>query len=233
VLQDGGDPADMDSSVVLIDPVSMTRLASVRLCPAAHGIAVAPDGLTAYVSCLDDSLVVVDLVSPEHPTTKIPVLSTPGTVTSPLCYPYALTISPSGDSVWVSCFQSGDVLRFDTVSRTMDDARLAHLPGPAVFGTFSRDGAILLVPHQLVDGIAFVEAATGAILDDVLFTDDVCLAPHAVKLTEDEARLMVVCEGNHTDPGTLVVFDLASHAVERIVTLGRFPDDLTILRPPT
>jgi DNA-binding beta-propeller fold protein YncE len=231
VFQQGGDKSEMDSNLAIIDPATMTRLASVRLCPAAHGIAVSPDSKTAYVSCIDDSMVVVDLASSDHPTTKIAVIDPPGPVSTPLCYPYAMTISPSGKSVWVSCFVSGQVHRFDTESGTMDTAHVVQLLGPAAFGTFTADGTTLIVPHQ-GNGVAFIDPIGGTVLYDVNFTSDVCTRPHTVRLTGDEARLMIVCEGDHVGPGSFVVLDVASRTVERTVVLGRFPDDIGLLRRP-
>jgi hypothetical protein len=70
------------------------------------------------------------------------------------------------------------------------------------------------------------------VLDEIPFEPARCQKTHAVMLTDDEARLIVVCEGNHEGPGTLLVVELASGEVESAVELGRFPDDVALLRPP-
>jgi hypothetical protein len=45
--------------------------------------------------------------------------------------------------------------------------------------------------------------------------------------------LLVVCEGNHADPGTLVVLDAhAPFAVQQTVPLGIYPDDIAVLQVP-
>lgn len=229
----GGDERDMDSRLAILDPATMERVAMVPTCPAAHGIVISPDAGTAYLACLPDQLAVVDLVSDEHPVQRVPVVPVPGPVSSPRCSPYALTISPSGDTVWVSCYADGSVLPYDVASGEMDPARAAGpFPGPTLFGTFTADGGTLYVPHQGAGGIGVLDPETGEIVDDVFLPPETCFAPHVVLLTDDEARLMVVCEGDRSGPGSFVVLDRATMGVERSVPLGIFPDDIGILRPP-
>jgi DNA-binding beta-propeller fold protein YncE len=232
VLGRGGDPAEMRTRLAIVDAATMTRRAMVPVCPAAHGIAVAPDGRTGYVSCYDDGLAVVDLQGPEHRVTLVPVVEQPGPVTAPRCQPYAVTLSPAGDQVWVSCLESGDVICYDVADGAIDGHRAARLPGPALFGTFSPDGATLIVPYQGAGGLAFVDPATGAVRNDLRFAAGTCVNPHAVRYTPDGARLLVVCEGDHVGPGALAVVDPASLRLEQLVTVGRFPDDAQILRRP-
>jgi DNA-binding beta-propeller fold protein YncE len=233
-VREGKTPETIDSRLAIVDPTTMARVAMVPLCPAAHGIAIAPDGLHAYATCRSDELAIVDLVSPTHDVQRVPVLPTPGTATAPSCSPYAATISPSGDSVWVSCFapMRGEVRRYDVAAAQMDEGATIVLPGPAVFGGFTADGKTLYVPHQQPDGLAIIDATTASLTADVTLPAAACLAPHVVRLSDDETRLLLVCEGNHSDPGTLVVIDRATMTVERWVALGVYPDDLAIVRRP-
>jgi MYXO-CTERM domain-containing protein len=229
----GGDERDMDSRLAILDPVTMERVAMVPACPAAHGIVISPDARTAYVSCLPDQIAIIDVVSEDHPVRRVPVVPVPGPVSAPRCSPYALTISPSGDTVWVSCYADGSVLPYDVASGEMAPDRAAGpFPGPTLFGAFTRDGGTLFVPHQGAGGIGVVDPDTGEIVDDVFLPPETCFAPHVVRLTDDEERLMVVCEGDRFGPGTFVVLDRATMSVERAVPLGIFPDDVGILRPP-
>ncbi|MBI2896913.1 MAG: YncE family protein [Deltaproteobacteria bacterium] len=228
VLQAGGDEAEMVSKLAIIDPVTMTRETLIDLCPAAHGIVISPDGARAFVSCLDDGLAIVDVASEAHEVTRVTVVPQPGSVSAPACYPYALTRSPSGDSVWVSCYSSGQVLRYDVEAGAMDESLDIRLPGPAAFGTFAADGT-LIVPYQMVNGLAFIDPATGD-LDTLDLPADLCVAPHMARFTDDDERLLVVCEGDHASPGNLLVMDPETREVERSVELGIFPDDIGILR---
>lgn len=222
----------MDANLAFIDPESMALLARVKLCPAPHGLAISPDGTRAYVSCISDELAEVQLDDPSHPVTRVPVIADPGDATQPRCSPYAMTISPSGDAVWVSCLVSKEVIRYDTASRTMDLQHRVALPGAAVFGTYTRDGRLLLVPHQAPDGLAFIDPATRTLTASVPFARDTCMNTHVVRLTDDERRAMLVCEGDHSGPGTFVVMELAGRTVEAMLPLGRYPDDIAILRGP-
>lgn len=226
----GAPPEAMDARMIIVDTDTMRITAEVKICPAPHGVAIPPDGRFAYASCLSDEMVQVDLVADTHPVRRFFVIPNPGSATAPMCFPYALTISPSGDSVWVSCSESGEVLRFDVAAGAMDPARRTQLPGPALFGTFTKDGRTLIVPHQSPDGIAFIDPDTSAPVALLPLPRAVCVNAHVVRLTDDERRLLLVCEGDHSGPGTLVVLDAATRAIERTVSLGRYPDDIAFLR---
>ncbi len=230
-IQAGGPPADMDSFLAVVDPTTMTvRRPLIRLCPAAHGIGIAPDSSRAYVSCIDDGLAIVDLVNLDAPPVRVPVLASPGTVEGPLCEPYAITVAPAGDSVWVSCFASGEILRYDTATGRMDGAIAVAPGGRAVFGAFSGDGATLYLPHQQPDGIAIVDVASRAVTGRIALPTGACVNPHVVKLTDDERWLIAVCEGNHAAPGTILLIDPATRALTSSLELGVFPDDVQVLR---
>jgi DNA-binding beta-propeller fold protein YncE len=231
-VQGGLPPEAMDANLAIIDPATMTLRARVKVCPAPHGVAVSPDGTRAYLSCLSDEIAEVSLADEAHPVTRLAVIPDPGGATAPRCSPYALAMSPSGDSVWVSCLASNEVLRYDVAARAMDAAGRVRLPGSPVFGAFTRDGRTLLVPHQAPDGVVFIDAASKTLSATVPLARAVCTNAHVVRLTDDESRAMMVCEGDHQGPGTFVVLEVAGRTVESVVQLGRFPDDIAILRRP-
>jgi DNA-binding beta-propeller fold protein YncE len=214
----------------IIDVDRMERRAMIDVCAGGHGIAVSPDSTRAFVSCLGDELAIIDLVSSDHPVSRVPVIDTPGSIAAPNCYPYAITAAPAGDVVFVSCFQTGQVRAFDTASGVIDAERSFQLVGGAMFGTFSADGSLLFIPHQDADGVTIVDGATGDIERILPLGLDGCVKPHGVRLTEDEERLMLVCEGDHGGPGSFVVVNVASGVVEHTVELGVFPDDIAIVR---
>jgi hypothetical protein len=80
--------------------------------------------------------------------------------------------------------------------------------------------------------VEFIDARERRLLFDLPVPRAGCINPHAARLTDDERRLMVVCEGDHAGPGSLIVVDVGGRAVERSVPLGRFPDDLAVVRAP-
>jgi DNA-binding beta-propeller fold protein YncE len=223
-------PDLLDSFLVLVDPATLQRSATIRLCPAAHGIGVSPDSKTAYVSCFDDRMAVVDLADAAHPVTLLPVIASPGTVLVPSCEPYAMSVAPDGGSVWVSCFNDGRVVRYDTAQGAMDPAVVLDVGGRAVFGAFTADGKTLFLAHQDPDGIAAIDAATKTVTANLPFDPSVCQNAHGVKLTEGDRHMLVVCEGDHSRPGSLVLVDPATRQVQTSVALGVYPDDVQVLR---
>lgn len=221
----GAPASELDSRLAIVDPATGERKAMVPLCPAAHGIAIAPDSSAAYVACYDDRIAVVDLTNDRYPVHTVKVAL--GTVSSPECQPYALTIAPDGGTVWVGCFTSGDLLAYDVASEAMQPARTASLGGAALFGAYLSDD-LMAVPSQGPDRLHWIDPATGDVVHSLDFDPEDCLLPHVVGPTSDD-RLALVCEGDRESPGTLVTID-ATRAVQDVVPVGRFPDDIA-LRP--
>lgn len=221
----GAPASELDSRLAILDPATAERLALVPVCPAAHGIAIAPDSSAAYIACYDDRLAIVDLTNSSYAVHTVQVAL--GTVSSPECQPYALTIAPDGSTVWVGCFTSGELKAYDVASDTMVPARTAALGGSALFGAYLDDDT-LVVPSQAPDRLNWIDAATGDVTDTFDFALAQCDRPHVARPSSDGARIVVVCEGDRATPGTLVT--LRDGAIEDVVPVGRFPDDIA-LRP--
>jgi hypothetical protein len=51
-------------------------------------------------------------------------------------------------------------------------------------------------------------------------------------LNVDDAQLLVACEGDHREPGTVVVVNPTTRVVDKSVTVGVFPDDLILVASP-
>lgn len=220
-------PDELASRLAIIDVATRTREAVVTTCPATHGMAVSPDSKRVFIACWDDQLAIVDLVAPTHPVELVPVLALPGTIADPECQPYALTQSPDGATVWVGCFESGELRAFDVASGAMDPTRVARLGTSALFGSYV-DAATLVVPSQGPDQLAWIDAATGDTRASLTFDRADCILPHVVGASSDRKRLLVVCEGDRVSPGTLVIVDPDTRTVSDVVPVGRFPDDLAI-----
>jgi len=229
----GATPAELASRLAIIDVASRTREALVTTCPASHGIVVSPDSRRAYIACWDDQIAIVDLATAAHPVELVPVLPLPGTIADPECQPYALTLSPDGGTVWVGCFESGELRAYDVARGAMDPTRVAALGSAALFGSYLEgDPATLVVPSQGPDRLAWIDAATGDIRASLAFDRADCILPHVVKPTPDGKHLLVVCEGDRISPGTLVVVAAQTRTVANVVPVGLFPDDIAI-RPAT
>lgn len=220
------DGPTLDARLAVLDPKSLERLAMIDLCPAPHGIAITSDGATAVSSCQSDEAAVVDLAT--QAVTRVTLLDDPGTAASPVCGPYAVTLSTDESTAFVSCYDSGELIGVDIATATRS-GDVVTLPGHAVFGAAAADGT-LAVAIQDEDGIAFVK--DGAITRFTVLRADVCERPHAVRFLDDDTHLFVVCEGNQRDPGAVVVLDVASDDVLGRVLVGRFPDDLALQVKP-
>ena len=224
------DERKMDARLAILDADTMRRKAMVTVCPAPHAVRLSPDETRAYVACLSDEVAVVRLDTEGHPVTRIQVAQGAGTALAPKHEPYALTVSPTDGSVWVSSMKSRTVHVLDPASLTMQPARSVYFPGAPMFGAFSADGRTLYMPYQGVDAVAVIDAATSTRTRDIALAPTGCLNVHQVELTPDGKHGLAVCEGDHQGPGTLHVLDLASGTVVKTVKLGLFPDSVGILR---
>jgi DNA-binding beta-propeller fold protein YncE len=120
------------------------------------------------------------------------------------------------------------------VTRTWDETRGPVVTGGApFFADFTADGSLLYVPHQGDNALAIIDPAVGgAPVQQVVLPRTACDNPHGTIVTPDELHLLVVCEGNHTGPGTVAVLLRDPAAVETFFEVGVFPDDLILLRTP-
>lgn len=226
----GGPAGDMDARLIVIDAETMTRKAAVALCPAPHGVRTSPDGARLYASCLSDEIAVVDVRDPSYPVRRVR-LPGAGSAIAPRHEPYAVTVSPSTGEVWVSCLFSKELHVLDPSSLTMQEDRTLSLSGAPLFGTFTRDGSTLFLAQQIEERVLEIHAATGEIRASVRLEPSDCKNAHQVILTPDENRALLVCEGNHRSPGTLVLIDLANGGrVVRSAPAGVFPDFVGLLR---
>ena len=220
---------ELDSRLAIVDPVTMTRTALVSACPAAHGIGITPDSAHAVMSCVSDEVAIVDLVDDEHPVTRVVVLDTPGTAAQPTCFPYAVTMD--GDTAWTSCFNGGELIAIDVDAGALDGRRFQLLGGIGMFGDV-RDG-VMAVAHQDQDGVSFIDPLVPELLSFRLFSRDECLLPHVARFSEEGTEVLVVCEGDKSSPGSIVVLDaVAPHDILASEVLGLFPDDIAIARVP-
>jgi hypothetical protein len=220
---------ELDARLAIIDPKTMTRTALVPACPAAHGIGVTPDSRLAVMSCVSDEVAIIDLVDEAHPVTRLAVIDNPGTAALPTCFPYAVTME--GATAWVSCFTGGALIAVDAVAGVLDGRTLQLLGNVAMFGDV-RDG-IMAIAHQDQDGVTFIDASVPELLSFRLFARDECLLPHLARWSEGGTEVLVVCEGDHSAPGALVVVDAQEpHDILATEALGIFPDDIAMARRP-
>jgi len=236
-----------DSNLVVVDAASMNVTKRVPLCPAAHGVRLTPDGKTLYSTCGSDEIAIVDLTNPAlTPVRKL----LPGLSESPNCTrcPYALTLAPDA-TVWVSSLGPGAGLAggnggldvYDPVAGAFDPARSASfVRGRGLFAAFQGTAASYqaYVPEQNPGGDkvhVYTQAANQPRVETAPIALDrsTCLNAHMLALSSDGNTGYLVCEGDHTGPGTFAFLDLRTPAVTASTTLGVFPDGLVLIPPGT
>jgi hypothetical protein len=235
----GKDIRQGDSKLIVIDAETMTRKAKVPLCPAAHGVRLSPDEKQLYATCGPDEIAVVDL--PAMTVRRVPLA--PGiredTGTCGRC-PYALSVAPDG-VVWVSSTGMGSNARgllslYDPALGDFDQAAHTQMLGAAMFAAFvgGKDSYRAYVPERADGGdhVRIYQSQPRGMplmqIGDIPLARPDCQWAHM--LLAEGNRGYLICEGNHTDPGSFVWLDLEARAVLGSQKIGVFPDGLALVR---
>ena len=192
-------------------------------CIAPNGIALShPRGETAYVACYgDDALLVMDLE-----TSAAPVRVALGAGSSPpVIGPLTVSLAPANDVLAVATALP-DVRYFDTQGRAFIDGRTTPLSGRPQRMAWS--GTRLAIPTAGADALVLVEGTTGAAVATRTF-DASCLHPR--QAAWGASSLYVVCEGDATHDGALLVLAPATLDTTRAIALPGRPTSLTLARP--
>lgn len=233
---DSGDLEKMRAPLAVVDAEAMERVALVDVCVTPHGIGVDPRRDVVWLACYGSDELAAVTLAPPWTVERFPV--GPGVVNpmQPTYGPYAVAVSPADGRVWVSCLSSRDLRVFDPETRTWDARGPVPLGGAPFFGDFLDDGARFVVPSQGDNALVFVDTATLA-PSTMPLPDEACAplyGPHAAVLHPSGDKLIVVCEGDHTTPGSssVAVVDLRSApSVTTYHRVGLFPDDAVVIRP--
>jgi DNA-binding beta-propeller fold protein YncE len=240
-----GNIRDGDSSLIAIDTTTMAVKWKVAICPAAHGLRLSHDGNTLYSTCAPDEIAVVDLTTSPVGVRRVPL---PGFSEGEGCLrcPYAVSVAPD-DSVWVASIGpsngrdgQGGIDVYDPATGDFDPARKLNTLGRALFPAFAptatAGGYRAYVPEQqgaagdfvrvydiATGGAAAVEAAP------ITLARADCQNAHVIDIDAARNQARVVCEGDHTRPGSMVFIDIAAQSVSRSLQLGVFPDDIAVV----
>jgi hypothetical protein len=214
----------------------------VPICPAAHGVRLSADGAAAFATCGPDEIAVIDLrASP--PSVRRVLL--PGGTEGANCQrcPYAIGVAPDA-SVWVSCLGAGmgtggrgTVQVFDPARGEFDPGRTITFLGSPVFAGFVGGAGDYraFVPEQGKGGDFVHVYRPGSPAQEIgtlSLRRDQCLLAHMLIPTADGRRGYLVCEGDHTGPGSLAWLDLDALAVMGAMPTGVFPDGVTVVPSP-
>ncbi len=221
----GASPATMFAHLVVLDARTMKRLGSRPVCTAPHGIAVTRDDRTAFIACYgSDELAIVDLSADGFPTSRIPLGSSPGVPGVPRYGPYSATLSPDEKLVIVADLEGQDIRVFDRSSKRFVAERTVPLAAKAFMPAF-LDATTLLVPTQAPDGLVRVDLATAKVTGRGSLTKAECALPHVVKVAKD-GRIYLVCEGNHTQSGSVLEIEREALSAKKRWEVGVYPDGI-------
>ncbi len=231
------------SNLIIVDAATMTRLRTIPVCVAAHGMVISADGATVYMACYgDDALGVVNVASDPPTVRLVPIRNEiSSNPTSPTYGPYAVTPSPDRSTVWVSCAppapsagNRGLLIAFDTARGAFDTTRATtSLIGTPYFGVYAPDGASMIVPLQGRDALARITTtAPLRVLEQIPMTSADCTLPHQVNLGPD-GLYYLVCEGVHDrirqEPGAVLALSPSDLSIVARYPVGVFPDAIYFL----
>lgn len=236
VVQAGGTVDEMRADIAVIDATTMQKVAEVPVCVAEHGITLAPDGTKLYVACWgDDRLAIVDVTQPTPTATFVSVGPSPTTPpSSPNYGPYALTWTPDAKTLWISCWESSDLRAFSTTSMQMDLSRTIATGGNPMFGAVLENDRFVIPKqgddHNFPDDRLFLFNSAGAMTE--LPLDSRCRTAHvAYAVPGWPDAILVVCEGHHVEPGSLVMIEASTGAVLASAQTGIYPDSAAWIVP--
>jgi YVTN family beta-propeller protein len=196
----------------VIDTTTLEVTAQISV-PKPHGVALSPNGRTAYVGVQDvpdrNAVVVVD-VPGRRVSARLPVGQTPR----------GLTVSPDGKFLYFTEANSADIQVLDTATNRVTTA-IAVGPIPHQIA-FTPDHKYALAVVQATGQLAIIDAASHQVVKDVA----VGHFPHWVGLTSDGAFAYVTNEGDNT----VSVVDLAKQQVVATLLVGDGPRKISIQR---
>jgi DNA-binding beta-propeller fold protein YncE len=218
-------PASMFAHLVVLDASTLARVASRAVCTAPHGIVTTRDDRTAFIACYgSDELAVVDLATDGLPTSRTPLGSAPGVPGVPRYGPYSAVLSPDEKLVVIGDLEGQDVRVFDRASGRFDTERTVHLAAKAFMPAFV-DPTTLLVPTQAPDGLVRVDLESKVVTGRASLNRAECTLPHVVSVARD-GRIYLVCEGNHTQPGSVLEIDRETLATKKRWNVGVYADGI-------
>ncbi|UQA62246.1 YncE family protein [Polyangium aurulentum] len=231
-IQHAGNLDRARATLALVEPDALEMQGSadpprLTTCIAPHGVALSrPDGARAYVACYgEDSIAVVDLAG-RKVETRVPVDPSGGSLGDPQYGPYSAVMSPDGKTLAIGNTVSKDVRFFDTEKDAIDVTRTLKVLGAPMFAAFTADGTRLYVPTQAPDAVHFIDLTKdNAELGRRDFSADECKLPHVVERLDD-TRIALVCEGDHTLPGKVLILDAETLETKSEAVVGVYPDSL-------
>jgi DNA-binding beta-propeller fold protein YncE len=221
----GASPATMFASLVVLDAKTLRRVGTRPVCVAPHGVVTTRDDGTAFIACYgSDELAIVDLSSDGLAVSRVALGSAQGVPGVPRYGPYSATLSADESRVVLATLEGKDVRVYDRTAKKFLADKAVVLDAKAFMPAFVS-ATTLLVPTQAPDGLVRVDLEGARIETRTTFPKSDCALPHVVRVAKD-GRAYLVCEGDHTTPGTVLEIDPQTLAMKKKWTVGVYPDGL-------
>jgi DNA-binding beta-propeller fold protein YncE len=220
-----GDMVPSSVSVVATD--RMIEVSRIETCTMPHGSRLSADGRRQYSACMmDDLLVEVDAwglavarhfnLAPgrEHGMAGAPGGSeghgahgAHGAGHDPVCSPTWAQPSADGQSVFVACNRTGELVEVEVEGWRL----LRRLPAaPGIYNLdVTSDGRLLVATNKQDHSVSIFDLAAG---DEAARIPTHRRVVHGVVISPDDRYAFVTVEGVGSEPGTLEVIDLAAKA---------------------
>ena len=224
--QKGASPATMFATLVF-RASDLTLLGTRPICVAPHAIAITKDDATALVACYgSDEIAVVDLRDNALTVSRIPLGIKQGVPGVPTYGPYSITLSPDDSRAVVSDLEGQDIRIFDPKKRELVQEATQQVGARAMMAAWLSATTILL-PVQSPDGLLRIGADPAHAAKDKRrsFDKAECTLPHVVRIAKD-GRTYLVCEGDHTQRGSVLEIDPVTLETKKRWSVGVYPDGI-------
>ncbi len=234
------------STVSVVYTPDMVEVDQIATCTMPHGLRMAPDGVFAYTLCMmDDQLVEIDtrsfevsrrfsvatgaeavltdyeepevMTGPNGMTRPSGSMSMSGmSMAEPTCSPTWVQPTPDGETLFVACNKSDEILVVDRESWTMT-RKFSAGRAPYNLGV-SPDGNVLVASLKSAGQVQFFDAHSGESRAVVPSTTTVT---HGVAMTPDSRYAFVSVEGKGAEPGKVDVYDLQTFELVGSAEVGQ------------
>ncbi|HEV2676079.1 MAG TPA: beta-propeller fold lactonase family protein [Aliidongia sp.] len=197
-----------DNTVSIVDVPSGTVIGAVPVDSEPQGVAVAPNGTTAYVASLFGGVSVIDAA--QFPQTVTATIAT-GT------FPPGVALSPDGTRAYVTngLTSTPEVSFIDTSNNTVTAS--VAVPGTPAGVAVSPDGTKLYVANGTTGGlVSVVSTTTNSLIGSISVGD----SPDGVAITPDGSKLYVT---QFLNSGSVTVINPATGLVTGSIVVGGGP----------
>jgi YVTN family beta-propeller protein/VCBS repeat-containing protein len=190
-------------SVPVTAPVTPLAIATITVGDGPVGVAVSPDGATAYVTTFgDDEVSVIDTAT----NTVIDTITVGDG-------PVHVAVSPNGDTVYVTNFTAGTVSVIDTDTNAVTTILVGNGVAPEGVA-ISPDGTSVYVANRIAGTVSVIDTTT-----NMIGTITVGDSPARVTVSPDGETVYVVNIGDNT----VSVIDTDTNMVTATIPVGVGP----------